>query len=183
MKEFLLRKKSIIGKFAVNQIAFSVFGIMVSSAILVFSSQFVLYAGIFSALFYLTLIYSSAYYDGEKDAISCEGGSIEYMPLSGLYYALIQYIPTIIIVILNVVFRLLISDTLISAIFNVITRIAAMGMYMGIDIHLRSIGPSLEYISNLGVFFAVFLIIYPLVSCLGYYFGLKNIHLFNKIKE
>ncbi len=45
-------------------------------------------SGIFSALFYLYLIYSLVYELGQKDGIRIEAGKREYKPLTGLWLAL-----------------------------------------------------------------------------------------------
>ena len=45
-------------------------------------------SGIFSAIFYLYLIYSLVYELGQKDGIKIEAGKCEYRPLTGLWLAL-----------------------------------------------------------------------------------------------
>ncbi len=182
MKEFLQRKKSIIGKFAVDQFVFSILGIMVSSAVIALNEAYTIYAGLFSSIFYLALIFSTSYYEGEKDAISVEGGRVNCHILSGLFYALIEYIPTILLTIFNFIFCFLGKETLF-AFTNIITRFFTMGMYLGIDSSIRIVSETLTRISDLGVIFLICLIFLPIVSQIGYYCGRKNIHITKKTKN
>lgn len=51
-------------------------------------SPLFLCAGVFSALFYLYLVYSLVYELGQKDGIKIEAGKKEYKPLTGFWLAL-----------------------------------------------------------------------------------------------
>lgn len=180
-----MQKKGLIVKFMVNQVAFSLLGIFVTSAVFNLQNHILLLAGLFSSIFFFFLIYSNAFDEGQRDAIKVEGNRMKMLPLLGFYYTLVAYFPTIIIVILNLCFRLFFSGVsiiekisyLIDAFF---VRIFSMGMYLGIELFIKYSSKTGELLSGKGALFAIFLLFAPVVSGAGYFCGLHNFKLLRK---
>lgn len=84
---FLKENIDNIVKLAVNQIAMTIFGLLLSAAT-VTNPTLLLATGILSVLFYCYLLYTSAWDIGARDKIKVDGGRMENIPLKGLYLAL-----------------------------------------------------------------------------------------------
>ena len=69
------------------QFGLTLFGLVVTMATQANKALFI-GSGIFSALFYLYLVYTLVYELGQKDGIRIEAGKREYVPLTGFYLAL-----------------------------------------------------------------------------------------------
>ena len=88
MLKFLKENADNVVKLLVNQIAMTIFGLLLSAA--TFSNKtLLLVTGILSILFYMYLLYTSAWDIGSRDKIRIDGGRMEKMPLKGLYLAII----------------------------------------------------------------------------------------------
>ncbi|MBQ7821443.1 MAG: hypothetical protein IJ391_04080 [Clostridia bacterium] len=87
MLTFLKENADNIVKLAVNQIAMTIFGLLLSAAT-VTNKTLLLVTGILSILFYMYLLYTSAWDIGAHDKIRIDGGRLKRMPLKGLYLSL-----------------------------------------------------------------------------------------------
>ena len=126
-------KSNMIGKLFVYQIAMSLLGLFVVSP---FNGSVQIAASVFASLFYFSLVCYAIIEDGQKDFVSHSAGRISGNPLSGLVYALVSYIPTIIIVAIQVILNLATDATALSGIKSILTfviRFFLMGMYLGFD--------------------------------------------------
>ncbi len=89
MIKFVKENFDNILKLAVNQIAMTIFGLLLSAA--TFSNKSILLAtGVLSAVFYLYLVYTAAWDIGARDKIKIDGGRMKKIKLKGLYLALLS---------------------------------------------------------------------------------------------
>lgn len=177
MKSFFNEKSSMISKLFVYQIAMSLLGVFVVSPFA--DTSMCLIAGIFSMLFYFSLVVYAVIEDGQKDYISVTAGRKQGSVFSGLKYAIVSYIPTIIITVSYMIARLVSADSFISGaklIVNVIVRFFLMGMYLGIDVSLRAeSSPEIfKFISENGIFYCLCLIVMPAVVAISYALSYKG---------
>ncbi len=70
------------------QFGMTLFGLVVAMATVASSDALVFWTGVFSAFFYLYLIYSLVYELGQKEGIRIEAGRRKYKPLTGLWLSL-----------------------------------------------------------------------------------------------
>lgn len=198
--EFFHNKSSMIAKLFVYQIAMSMFGLFVISP---FNGGMQFFAAVFSSLFYFSLVCYAVIEDGQKDHISSSAGRLKGNPLSGLYYTLIAYTPTIVVVLFSVILSFFVDPFLPSAattildILKIIIRFFLMGMYLGFDTGLviRNTDPELgrnfvvsgeefAFLSDHYLIFAICLVLLPLVSGTAYYLAYKGkIHVDTTVKE
>lgn len=181
-------KSHMIGKLFVYQIAMSLLGLFVVSP---FSGSVQIVASVFATLFYFSLICYAIIEDGQKDHISHSAGRISGNPLSGLVYALVSYLPTILIVLLQVVLNLLtdpLSLTGLKSVLAFIIRFFLMGMYLGFDTGLVQRGYDsvnqmsvvikgsdfLVFMSDNYLIFALCLIFLPIVAGVSYHLAFKG---------
>lgn len=185
----IIKEKShMIGKLLVYQIAMSLLGIFVVSP---FPGNMQFFAAVFSALFYFSLVCYAVIEDGQKDHVSHQAGRISGNPLSGFVYALVSYIPTIVIVLIQAVLSLATNAatlTGVKAIFNVVIRFFLMGMYLGFDTGLVQRGYDnvsqtsvvvkgsdfLVFMSDNYLIFAVCLVFLPIVAGISYYLAFSG---------
>lgn len=196
MKKLYEEKSGMIYKLFIYQFAMSLLGLFIASP---FKGSTLLIAGIFSMLFYFSLVSYAAVEDGQKDFVSAQAGRLEGSPLTGFKYALFSYIPTIIIAFLNCILHFLIPDALSNtfvSILNLIIRFFLMGMYLGIDSGLTnytvdtvtnqriSSAPEwIRFLSDNGLIFLICLILMPVVCGIAYSLAYKGkIHI-NTVKK
>ncbi len=187
MKEIVKSKSGMILKLFIYQIAMSLFGMFVISP---FNHAFFVYASIFASLFYFSLVCYAVIEDGQRDHISHSAGRLNGRGYTGLVYGLISYIPTILIVVLNCVFRLLhIASGFTDVLEALFIRVFLMGMYLGFDTGLAprqydasaqemiklSDNKFMYFLSDHGLIFAICLVIFPIVCGLTYYLAFKGI--------
>ena len=96
MMEILKTKSHMIGKLFVYQIAMSLLGLFVASP---FSGSMQIVAAVFSTLFFFSLVCYAVIEDGQKDCVSVKAGRMTGNAFSGFVYTFVMYIPTIIIVV------------------------------------------------------------------------------------
>lgn len=196
MKELINRKSGMIGKLFVYQIAMSLFGLFVISP---FSGRIEMAASLFASLFYFSLVCYAIIDDGQKDCISYTAGRLEGAKATdGLLYALISYLPTIVIVVIDVLLNLVTSSfESIKAILNIIIRFFLMGMYLGFDTGLvvRNANPetfqmevvageNFRFLSDNNLIFAICLFILPVVCGVCYKFAFEGkLHVDTTVKE
>lgn len=181
-------KSHMIGKLFIYQIAMSLLGLFVVSP---FSGSVQIFASVFATLFYFSLVCYAIIEDGQKDHISHTAGRISGKPLSGFVYALVSYLPTILIVLLQVVLNLLtdpLSLTGLKSVLAFIVRFFLMGMYLGFDTGLVQRGYDsvnqmsvvikgsdfLVFMSDNYLIFAFCLIFLPIVAGVSYHLAFKG---------
>lgn len=164
-------------KFLVTQVVISIFGLVLSLACELAQNDILqLCCSIFAILFYLFLLYTSAWELGSKDQIPVQYGHKPYQPLTGLYIALLANS-------LNILWALGFSIgawfpdiAACESIGNTSGAIAMLtqGMYTGV----LALETGLEAFPRLNnLWYMYFLIPLPavIIGWLGYYFGVKNI--------
>lgn len=188
MKTMIIEKSGMIGKLFIYQIAMSLLGLFVVSP---FNGSVQVIASIFSSLFYFSLVCYAVIEDGQKDCISHTAGRISGNAMSGLIYAVISYIPTILIVALQVILHLLTSISSLTGIKSILTfiiRFFLMGMYLGFDTGLVQRGYDsinqmsvvlkgsdfMVFLSNNYLIFAICLIFLPVVAGVSYNLAFKG---------
>lgn len=179
MKKLFTEKSSMISKLFIFQIAMSLLGLFVVSPFTANASM-CLAAGIFSMLFYFSLVTYAVIEDGQKECIAAKAGKCEVSVYTGFLYALFSYIPTIIITVVYMIMRLSEPNGLITgakAVLNIIIRFFLMGMYLGIDVKLRAGGSGtfLSFISENGIFYVICLVLMPLICGIAYALAYKGI--------
>ena len=181
MKKLFAEKSNMIFKLFIYQFAMSLLGLYVSSP---FEGGTLILAGIFSVLFFFSLVTYAIIEDGQKDHISASAGRIEGSKFTGFKYALVSYIPAIFFVLLNCALNLFATDGsfgTIKFLIDIIVRFFFMGMYLGINAGLTnytydpvlqaSVSDAPEWIRYLcdnGITFVIFLVLYPIVSGVAY---------------
>ncbi len=181
MKNLLNEKFGMILKLFVYQFAMSLLGLFVASP---FENSSLILAGVFSTLFYFSLVSYAIIEDGQKDGVSAKAGRIQGNKFTGLKYALVSYMPTMIIVLVNCVLRLLTSNTSLLAlknILNIVIRFFLMGMYLGLDagltqynydpvmqIQVSNAPEWIRFLSDNGITFLIFTIFMPIVVWIIY---------------
>lgn len=187
-------KSHMIGKLFVYQIAMSLLGLFVVSP---FSGVMQIAAGVFSTLFYFALVAYAVIEDGQKDYVSVTAGRLDGRGYTGFVYALVSYLPTIVIVVANVLVSLFTNAFALRDILKIIVRFFLMGMYLGIDTGLaqRTQDPIthemvsgapdwLLFLSENSVTFAILLVVMPIVCGLSYYLAYKGkIHVDTTVKK
>ncbi len=194
MLEIIKSKSHMIGKLFVFQIAMSLLGLFVVSP---FTGTMQIFAGIFSMLFYFSLIAYAVIEDGQKDHVSFAAGRLDGKVYTGFLYALVSYLPTIIIVLVNVAVSLFTNAFALRDILKIVVRFFLMGMYLGIDTGLaqRTSDPIthemvsgapewLLFMSENSLIFAILLVLMPLVCGVCYYLAFKGkIHVDTTVKK
>lgn len=133
MLEIIKSKSHMIAKLFVYQIAMSLLGLFVVSP---FNGKVQIAAAVFSTLFYFALICYAVIEDGQKDGISAKAGRAEGKNYTGLVYSVVFYLPTIILVLLQMclfLFGSVEAITGVKAVLAIIIRFFLMGMYLGFD--------------------------------------------------
>ena len=168
MKAFFRQYSYSIIKMFVNQFAISIFGAVLALATAAAKND-VLTIGIsiFSAVFYLFLIYTMTWEIGAKDRISVDCGKQDYRPHRGLLLSLVANIPNLIIAVLFTVAAPFMQTERWAGNLNaVLISIAVFveGMYLGIISRLQH------------EWWAYFLVIVPalLTAWFSYFMGFKN---------
>lgn len=188
MISILKEKSNMISKLFVYQIAMSLLGLFVVSP---FSGEIQIVASVFSFLFYFSLVCYAVIEDGQKDYISHKAGRICGSSMTGFLYAVVSYIPTIIIVALQVVLSLFTKASALIGLKSILTfviRFFLMGMYLGIDTGLVQRGYDsvnqtsvvlcdnqvLVFMSDNYLIFALCLVLFPVVAGLSYNLAFKG---------
>lgn len=196
MKDLFNRKSGMIGKLFIYQIAMSLFGLFVISP---FSGRMQILASVFSTFFYFSLVCYAVIEDGQKDSVSYKAGRLENASSSdGFKYAILAYIPTIVIVLVNVLLNLFASSfDVIKSLLGILIRFFLMGMYLGFDTGLvvRSANPEtfqmeivageqFKFLSDNYLVFAICLVFLPVISGVCYKLAFDGkIHVDTKPKE
>ena len=188
MISILKEKSNMISKLFVYQVAMSLLGLFVVSP---FSGKVQIAASVFASLFYFSLVCYAIIEDGQKDFISHNAGRICGSGMTGFVYAVASYIPTIVIVILQVLLCTLTKATEFLGLKSILTfviRFFLMGMYLGIDTGLVQRGYDsvnqtsvvlcdskiLVYMSDNYLIFALCLVLFPIVAGVSYNLAFKG---------
>ncbi|MBP3580021.1 MAG: hypothetical protein J6K12_02110 [Clostridia bacterium] len=197
MMEILKTKSHMIGKLFVYQIAMSLLGLFVASP---FSGSMQIVAAVFSTLFFFSLVCYAVIEDGQKDCVSVKAGRMTGNAFSGFVYTFVMYIPTIIIVVTQMLLFLCTGKevlTALKAVLAIIIRVFLMGMYLGFENGLMdrqydkvtetmvsNASEAVQFFCNNYMIFAVFLIIFPVVCGISYYLAYKGkIHVDTQVKN
>lgn len=185
----IIREKShMIGKLFVYQIAMSLLGLFIVSPLGGYAQ---LAAAVFSTLFYFSLVCYAVIEDGQKDCVSHSAGRIRGSALTGVVYSIVSYIPTIVIVSLQILISLLSEPTSFSAIKSIFTfliRFFLMGMYLGFDTGLvqrayDSVNQvsvvvkgsqTLVFMSDNYLIFGICLVLLPIIAGVSYCLAFKG---------
>ena len=182
-KEIWSYKSKMIKKLWLNQFAFSLFGLFVASP---FNGNICIIAGVFSLLFYISVVGYAVIDDAQKDKIAFDAGRTEgKKAITGLIYAYISFLPSIILYIIFII--LTFAGEALSAlrsVFYLVIRLALSGEILGIDIGLSKFEYSVDtltrvssapqYIQNMSdyaIFQLIFFLLIPLIIGLIYYLG------------
>lgn len=187
MKNLFNQKGHLMLKFIINQIALSLFGLMVSGFVVTDgSTSWLLPIGIFALLFYYFILITFIREDGLKDGLKVEGGRMKKDIFLSLKYCAIAAVPGFLFPFVNVIVHIishfsattssLIVD--ISGICNTFTRILTYGMYNPIDSYLFNneygVLKSFSYISDWGISFSIYTLFTLLVCFITYYTGVNQ---------
>ena len=196
MKELFSEKGHIMLKFAVNQFAMSIFGIMIAFAAVAANEKLLIPFGIFSSLFFFFLIYYFIWEDGAKDAIRAGYGKIKEDRFCSLKYCFIAHLPSLICVILYIILNVFGSGNTAESIKSILIIIISFfmyGMFMGISrglaltfgstVNIDGVETKVFSFVDNGYIYIIFSIITMAVVFFAYYFGLKNIRFTKKKTE
>ena len=183
MKNLLSAKGHLIARCIVFQIAMSLMGFFVISAVAFQSRSIILIAGLFTMLFYFAITGASLNEDGLKDELIMSRNRQKSDPCCGLKYVALSYIPSFLLTLIASVFRTFnvftgVADTLI-----MIIRFFFSGMYLGIDMFFFITGTDKNGYAVYNLFSAngyslLLYQIFSVVVCgLIYYLGVKGINL------
>ena len=179
MKEFFNKYSYSMVKMFVNQIAISIFGLMLSMATTNAKSTVLsIVVSAFAILFYLFLLYTLVWEIGAKDKISVDTGKKEYKPMTGLWMSLVANIPNLLFALIFAVSQPFVSNVGVAKFCGVISFIANVlqGMYFGTISSI--VFPSGKLLSQM--WWAYFIIVIPalLTSFLAYFLGHKDFRFF-----
>ena len=190
ISEFWQRKSHMCRKMWINQFAFSLFGLFVASAL---SGKLCILAGVFSFLFYMSVIGYAVIDDAQKDKIIFNAGRGDGLGVSiGLKYAYISFLPTIIISVLYTFFTFVrLSEELIF-ILGLFVKYLFSGQILGVDVGLTNYtydalnqirvsdaSETILFLSNHGIFQLLFVLVVPVIVGIIYYLGFSGIISFN----
>lgn len=167
MKEFWKSNSYNIVKCFLNQIAITMFGLMIAFATMQ-NETFLLVGSLFSIGFYLFLTYYMFWEIGGKDRIQEDSGRRQKTPLRGLIVSLIAYIPMILMAILLLV-TYPYGETMESAgnlymVINMLTRF----------LHAMYLGLATLYSPENPIVWLLVCLPMPVVAQFGYMLGNRN---------
>ena len=175
MKAFFERYSYDSVRLLLNQVAISMFGFALAmSSLKTESDTLLLWSSIASIVFYLALVYGSAWKTGSNDRLSVEYGKIPFKPLRGLLIALLANSINFLMAILIAVGTLFGLGGL-EGIANAIALLG-QGMYQGV-LAVGSIGGT----ALNAYWWVYFLLPLPamLVATVAYLAGVKDFHVTN----
>lgn len=181
MKEFFSRYSYGAVKLYVTQIAIGLFGAVIAMATSGINEIILLVTGIFAALFYLFLIYTSVWTVGAKDKISIDVGKLKVNDFRGVLIALIANIPNLIIATVYTVCWFIAhgeasTATSVGGFMRILTMITE-GMYYGIMSALPLGSALTEKLFTCWWMYFVIALPSIIVSGLAYWLGTKNFKL------
>lgn len=99
MLKYYKKNSKIITKLILYQIGAAILGVILTSAAIMSEWLFLL-VGIFSAGFYLVLLYTAMWEEGGSERIRIDGGRAEWKPWRGFFISLMANIPNMLLAIL-----------------------------------------------------------------------------------
>ena len=167
MKEFWKSNSYNIVKCILNQVAITMFGLMIAFATMQ-NETMLLVGSLFSIGFYLFLTYYMFWEIGGKDRIHEDSGRREKTPVRGLLVSLISYIPMIVMAILMLIVYPY-TETVEAAgntyaIVNTLTRF----------LHAMYLGLAQLYSPNNPIVWLLVCLPAPVVAQFGYMLGNRN---------
>ena len=175
---FIQTNSGTIIKIMIHQLGLTVFGFLLYSASASSNNTAVILAlSIFSAIFYLALLYFMSWGNGAKDKIRIDGGRMKRDSFKGAKCALVANIPNLILATLSLIGFLFIDKSALSAQGNYMHpewAINLHGIAQIIGIFLNSMYTGIADIINVDTQpFYLFIVCIPsiIVCGLGYYFG------------
>ena len=177
MLNFLKTRSYDAVKMFVTQCAISIFGLVLSLACLMAENEILrLVCSVFAILFYLFLIYTSAWELGSKDHIPVQYGHKPYRPHTGLFISLLANSLNFLMAIgfsIGALFSTVKACVTLGTVSGTIAMMS-QGMYSGV-LALETGNAALPMLNRL--WFMYFLIPLPAIftSWIGYYFGIKNV--------
>lgn len=177
MIDFIKENTSNAVKLFVNQIAMTIFGLLLSAA--AFRNNTInIVVGILSIIFYYYLLYTAAWDIGARDKIKVDGGRMKYEPYKGVYVSLLANSVNIILTVVIIAFYYI--GTLGNIDFaKSVFAIAFMllnGMFVSV-LSLVKAEPANIFLQ------AATIIPTVAVSALAYFAGLKNFRIFGSNKR
>ena len=164
-------------KMFVTQCAISIFGLVLSLACLMAENEVLrLVCSVFAILFYLFLIYTSAWELGSKDHIPVQYGHRPYRPHTGLWISLVANSLNFLMAIgfsIGAFFGTVKACATIGTISGTVAMMS-QGMYTGI-LALETGNASFPILNQFWLMYFIIPLPAMLTSWLGYYFGIKNV--------
>lgn len=186
MKKFFHDYSYSVVKMFLNQFAIAVFGTSLTFATVSAHGDsesfdtFTLIVSIFSALFYLFLIYNISWEIGAKDKISVDVKKKPYRPWLGLFLSLLANIPNLILVTVYAITSSVGADSA-KAVVRIISCLAN-GMYFGFLSVVRVfVGGEWRQLQEFWISFLVAVLPAILTCGIAYYLGHKNFKFFGFI--
>ncbi len=185
--EIFKDKGGLLRKMWINQFAFSLFGIFVASP---FNGKMCVVAGVFSYLFYLSVIGFTVLDDAQKDKISFNAQRKNNVnALTGFKYSFVAFLPTILLMVVYTIFTFIPAiDSSVTFIISIITRFIMGGEILGIDAGLTNYtyseatkmmvstaSESVIFFSSHGFIHLIYSIVSPLLFGVVYALGFKGI--------
>lgn len=175
------KKGSLIKKLWLNQFAFSLFGLFVASAL---SGTLCVLAGVFSLLFYLSVVGFAVLDDAQKDRIMAKAGRGSGLSAgTGLAYTALAFAPSVLVVGAYSVYTFFASQTagVFHTIYFLLVKYVFAGEVLGIDVGLTkytydtvqqvrtsTVSPAVLFCSDHAFFQLAFIVISVLVLALVY---------------
>ncbi len=180
--QFFKENSQTVSKLLIHQVGLTVFGFLLYTASAsAESTPLILGLGIFSAIFYLLLLYVLSWDNGARDKIRIDGGRMKHDPFKGAKVTLIANIPNLLLAVLSLIGYLCIDKVNLDAAGNFVNPTWAVDIHaicqiIGVFINSMYTGIA-DVIGIIAKPYYLFLICIPaiLVCGLGYYFGTKNI--------
>ena len=185
--EIFKEKGSMLRKIWINQFAFSLFGIFVASP---FRGNLCILAGVFSYVFFLSVVAFAVLDDAQKDKISYNAGRKNNVFASvGFMYGFTAFLPTIILMFVFTVLTFIPAvDSSVTFIISLVTRFIMGGEILGIDSGLTNYtfntasnmmvseaSGGIIFLSSHGIFHLLYAVVTPVIFGIVYALGFKGI--------
>lgn len=130
MNSYYGKTSSLLSKLFIHQFGLTVFGVLLYSAATVSGKQSLVIAfSVFSALFYLFLLYVLMWETGASDKIRIDGGRMKNDPLRGLKATLLANIPNYVFAVASTVGYLFINRNIVDSSGNFTSPEWAVNLY------------------------------------------------------
>ncbi len=181
MLRFISENSGTVVKILIHQLGLTVFGFLLYSASAsADNSPVVLGLGVFSAVFYLVLLYVLSWDNGASDKIKIDGGRMKSDAFKGAKTALVANFPNLLLAILSLVGYLFIDKTALDATGSYISpkwAINLHGIAQIIGVFLNSMYTGIADVTGIiSKPYYLFIVCVPsvLACALGYFFGTKE---------